>query len=104
MIDLKTKSTGEVGVFQWNLPTQPRVLLCSPEFRKFDRTWRLLLDDKTVALEFSQGVKPIYMDLRYKKCDLNLHYWLHFLPYVLFKQKICESDWIFFVSVELIVS
>ena len=66
LIDVETKSTGEVGVFLWNLQTRPRGLLCSPEFHKFDRTWRLLLDDKAVALEFSQGVKPIYMDLRYE--------------------------------------
>lgn len=66
MIDTNTKGTGEVGVFQWNLPTRPRGLLCSPEFNKFERKWRLLLDDKAVALEFSQGVKPIHMDLRYK--------------------------------------
>ena len=66
MINLKTKSTGEVGVFQWDLLTRPRGVLCSPEFYKFDRTWRLLLDDKAVALEFSQGVKQIYMDLRYQ--------------------------------------
>ena len=66
MINLKTKSTREVGVFQWNLLTRPHGLLCSPEFHKFDRTWRLLSDDKAVALEFSQGVKPIYIDLRYK--------------------------------------
>ena len=66
VINLKAKSTGEVGVFQWTLPTRPCGLLCSQEFHKFDRTWRLLLDDKAVALEFSQGVKPIYMDLRYE--------------------------------------
>lgn len=60
---MEVKKTGEVGVFQWNLP-QTRGLLCSPEFHKFDRKWRLLLNDKAVALEFSQGVKPIHMDLR----------------------------------------
>lgn len=75
MINLKTKSTGEVGVFQWTLTTRPRGLLCSPEFHKFDRTWRLPLDDKAVALEFSQGVKPIYMDLSFivKSSDGKIH-------------------------------
>ena len=63
---MKTKSTGEVGVFEWNLLTRPRGLLCSPEFHKFDRKWRLLLNDKAVALEFSQGVKLVHMDLRYE--------------------------------------
>ena len=64
---MELKSTGEVGVFQWNLPSRPRGLLCSLEFYKFDRKWRLLLNEKVVALEFSQGVKPVHMDLRYEQ-------------------------------------
>ena len=66
LLDTRTKTTGEVGVFQWKIPTRPRGLVCSPEFNKFDRKWRLLLNDKAVALEFSQGVQPIHMDLRYE--------------------------------------
>ena len=66
MLDTKIKCSGVVAIFQWDVPTPPtRGLVCSPSFNKLGREWRLLLEEKDVSLEYSQGVLPVHMDVRY---------------------------------------
>ena len=66
MLDINVKCSGEVALFQWDVPTPPtRGLVCSPPFSKFGREWRLLLQDKDVSLEYSHGVHPVHVDVRY---------------------------------------
>ena len=66
MLDIKIKCSGVVAIFQWDVPTPPtHGLVCSPPFNKLGREWRLLLKDKDVSLEYSQGVHPVHMDVRY---------------------------------------
>ncbi|XP_067043708.1 TNF receptor-associated factor 6-like [Acropora muricata] len=62
---ISPKSTGKIGVFKWVIPSNTLPHKKSPSFKIWERTWTLLHRDKTIALEYTQGVEPVHMSVSF---------------------------------------
>ena len=67
---ISLKSTGEIGVFKWVIPSNNLEHKRSPSFKIWERTWTLLQKERAICLEYTQGVDPVHMSIRYEQLQL----------------------------------
>ena len=55
------------AVFKWNIPTEEQLpsVLCSSEFTKFERKWRLVYSKGDILLQVIQALDQIVAFIRY---------------------------------------
>ena len=51
--------TNKKCVFRWQIPSRDARKLMSPIFMKFERKWRLLLQEGMILLKYAQGLEPV---------------------------------------------